>query len=669
MWIEQISLRNYRQYRSALIDFAPPGQKGFTIIQGANGSGKTNLLNAITWCLYAKEYHLSQKYLGLPVCYTGVAGGTDGRQTGMVEVRIIFREGDGSRLVITRTLKFRIRMDGEIEVVPDPSSTDPSGSKLSVLRQIRKDMHPVGDPEYVVQQLIPETIEEYFLFDGERLDRYFQETSGQQILEAVFNISQLELLELLIEHMSNKRGEFLRGRKDLSPQAESIRREIESFQASAAILRKEIDESKRAKGEAERVERELGERLKSLGPENIGRLQDERERLDPEIASTEKRLSDLETQHRDVLLAASLPVIAHPALSMMKGLIDETEESGQIPPAYRQSFLLKLLREERCICGTQLTTGTTAHQLVESRSKEVSVLSEMSEELIREAGNTRQLGFEVSELIKRLSWLSSQIKDQEATLKTKSERLAEIQVLIGKSDVSAIKQLDEEIERYRDLREKLAIDVASKEERLGREKASLESLTTALERELQKEARFKELNDVLQFCERCLQAAAQIRDEIMVSVRAAIEEKTRSHFLGLIWKKNTYNDVTIGEDYNVSVTHQSGGEALGTLSAGERQLLALSFVAALNSVSGFNVPLVIDTPLARISREPRRSVASKLPKFLEGTQVVLLVTEEEYTDDVRDALRPSTGKEWMISYHELKSGAEAEVISFGNKRA
>ena len=289
----------------------------------------------------------------------------------------------------------------------------------------------------------------------------------------------------------------------------------------------------------------------------------------------------------------------------------------------------------------------------------------MSDEIIGDGGNVRRLEAETLEFPKRLDRVNSLVQNQQAMLKRKSERLAEIQELIGSSDVEAVKQVEQEIERYRSTKDGLIYEIGSKEDRLAREKVAVENLRSSLEKELTKEKQFAELKEILLFCQDSLIAAERIKSEIMLDVRREIEEKTRSYFLGLIWKKDTYKSVAIDENYNVSVVHQSGREALGTLSAGERQVLALSFVAALNKVSGFDLPIIIDTPLARISSEPRRNIALRLPTYLGGKQVILLVTEEEYTDEVRQALKPSIGKEYVISYRELKSGAEAEVVGYG----
>jgi len=66
-----LELENYRQYREQKIEFST-GEDGkrITIIEGANGAGKTNILNAVTWCLYGIEQHIGDKDKGLPIVTT-----------------------------------------------------------------------------------------------------------------------------------------------------------------------------------------------------------------------------------------------------------------------------------------------------------------------------------------------------------------------------------------------------------------------------------------------------------------------------------------------------------------------------------------------------------------------------------------------------------------------
>ena len=57
MRFSSIEIKNYRQYRDLKLEFKH-GEHDLQVLIGDNGTGKTNLLNAFTWCLYGKEPHL-----------------------------------------------------------------------------------------------------------------------------------------------------------------------------------------------------------------------------------------------------------------------------------------------------------------------------------------------------------------------------------------------------------------------------------------------------------------------------------------------------------------------------------------------------------------------------------------------------------------------------------
>lgn len=128
--------------------------------------------------------------------------------------------------------------------------------------------------------------------------------------------------------------------------------------------------------------------------------------------------------------------------------------------------------------------------------------------------------------------------------------------------------------------------------------------------------------------------------------------RTKEYFLKLIWKKDTFTDIKIDDNYNISVTHRGGWDALPVLSAGEREVLALSFMAALREAANVDAPVVIDTPLARISGEPKENIAEMLPAYLNNTQVILFVTDQEYTLPVRKRLAKYCSTEYKLAYDE-----------------
>ena len=73
MRITEVSILNYRQYKDIKINFnKKPKKQDLHIIIGQNDTGKTNLLNAINWCLYGDEPHLVKEKEEMPLINTKV---------------------------------------------------------------------------------------------------------------------------------------------------------------------------------------------------------------------------------------------------------------------------------------------------------------------------------------------------------------------------------------------------------------------------------------------------------------------------------------------------------------------------------------------------------------------------------------------------------------------
>lgn len=53
--ISRIEFINYRQYGTGSLVFSHSAKYELTAFIARNGTGKTTLLNALTWCLYGKE--------------------------------------------------------------------------------------------------------------------------------------------------------------------------------------------------------------------------------------------------------------------------------------------------------------------------------------------------------------------------------------------------------------------------------------------------------------------------------------------------------------------------------------------------------------------------------------------------------------------------------------
>ncbi len=84
-------------------------------------------------------------------------------------------------------------------------------------------------------------------------------------------------------------------------------------------------------------------------------------------------------------------------------------------------------------------------------------------------------------------------------------------------------------------------------------------------------------------------------------------------------------------------------------------------MTALNSLSGFELPLVIDTPLGRLSSKIRDNLAEFLPEYTNNKQVTLIVTDTEYAGYFKEKIKDSVGEEYKLVYSE-EFGEQTKVI-------
>lgn len=667
MILESITLKNYRQYLDNKILFAlPKDGKNFTIIQGANGSGKSNLLNAITWCLYGIEKHLGEKYRGLPIISTPTYEKMTPGDTEQVLVEIQMLDEDHKKIILKRILTFRKSDDGTIKSIPDTLSIYRDGSKFEILRQIKEEMILIESPSYVLNRLIPESLEEYFFFDGERLNDYFMENSGEKIKAEVFKISQLNLLETTIDHLKNKKIEYLKDSSKLNSKAEGIGEKMEILRHSLEINETLLKTTVVDKDDAERKEKEYDGFLRNSGKSEVDELQKKKDDFNKRLNIIESYLETEEVSKFDYIIKETPKIYLYNAMLAASKMIAGKEESGDIPSDYKRNFIEKLLTKGLCICGTDISKNSEYREKILIFLEKSERISDISEELIKDEANLKSLVDETTSFKINLEIYNKKIIRFEEEKKTISDQLLGVsEKLTNFGDGEEIEFWEKKRFEYEKLKNELLIKIGGIKEQNKNAKKEIESLERDLNKELEKEEKYEEIKKLLLFCDLSYNKLVRIKNEIMEDFRKELEEKTKKQFFGLIWKKQNYKDIIINDKYELSVTHQSGLEGIDTLSAGERQVLALSFVAALNNVSGFDIPIVIDTPLGRISKIPKLNIAKNLPNYLEGKQVILLVTEEEYSNEVRDRLFEKTGKEYRIDFSEDSDGAIARVIPFG----
>ena len=195
--------------------------------------------------------------------------------------------------------------------------------------------------------------------------------------------------------------------------------------------------------------------------------------------------------------------------------------------------------------------------------------------------------------------------------------------------------------------------IIKKIEQLKKENETFEKKQSQKE---EMEGELKELSDKLDFCNEAIKIGISLNKKIKNHIREKINKNTKDQFTNIAWDYNKYNDVIVNEDYEIEITKSSGNIIKpDDLSDGEEHLLALSFIMALHSLSGFEVPLIIDAALESLDKTKRIEFIKGLHKYTYNKQIVFLFTDSQYTKDVRRNMLEHVAEEYGLFPSENKT--------------
>ena len=169
-----------------------------------------------------------------------------------------------------------------------------------------------------------------------------------------------------------------------------------------------------------------------------------------------------------------------------------------------------------------------------------------------------------------------------------------------------------------------------------------------------------DIGDKLDFCEEIKLISNKIYDDLAVNIYKTLSEVVTEEYKTIHWKPD-YKNIIVDQDFKVLVEKSRGNIVSATdPSTGSRNVLALTFMAALNSLSGFVLPQVIDTPIASLDLEMRSEVAKALPRYMKGKQMILLVMNSEYTGEFKTNIDEFVGYQYKLDY--VGSDGEGQTV-------
>ena len=657
--IDEITLVNYRQYYGTVkINFSEKSS-AFSVIIGNNGYGKSNLWNAIHWCLFGNEPHLKSRNTSI---INNKYIKEQHKDNMIMSVQIVMEHGNKKYRVrrqiegLLQSLKYDengIRIISKTDPVPAgffiTNRSKPTLFQISENGGVYKTESDKRDFNGLVRRLIiPENLSHFFILDGEFLQELFDRL--KDIKSGINQISQISVLNGTQDMVEN--AHFSKPKK-IGRDEEQIESEIERHEQ---YLRSEDNRGIVQKSRTEYIH-DTEDQIHATGRPRIKDLDASIKNIDTNLRQVEKamnesnvevktalkdqydekhnrkkeieiQLADIEKSYREMMVHSGPFILCKPSVKRATDLIHDEMEKGNLPNSSKRLFVGDLLSRGSCLCGASLDDGTNARHSVER-------------ELSRITGDTR---YDIADKMRFHN--EKFLEDYDAMVKRIDSDMEKIQKLRMnldklKDEISDIEsKMPEESEDYSSLiSEKNALirkkddqmrELWSEEEAVkehanehGNELRRLNTVK-AVDSEGKKYRLLKEKSAIIQSTLR------DLTDHVTKNIRKDVSEETLRIFNNLNWKKD-YAILEIDDKYMIRVTRKDGFDLASSMAAGEKLFLALSFIMALKKITNYKFPFIIDSPLGKIAGDLRLRFGMHMPDLLDGSQLIMLVTNSEYT--------------------------------------
>jgi len=645
---KKLTLNNWRCYEGTItLDFPEIGpEKNLIVVNGINGFGKTSLLKSLKFL-----FHGSGKDEILEAW--NEASRNRGEKNLSVSMEFMH---DGSLCKIIREVEFKTRGNTAL------------GSEKLTLIMNGNERDQAADK---IAQWLPTDVQQFVFFDGAEISRYAKKQHDQGVkdaIERVLGIPAIRNLRTDLERFVEKLEEEQETLLGVGGKSQSLREEIDDLEALDQKYKEDKNTFLEQKSGIEETLSDLEKeatKIEVIEVERKGLLDKKARRAD-----LQTQLSEIENQISQYIRNAPLYLL----LPKLRGIETKFKAKVQIPPRQdkweKLEVVLKELieRDENCLCGREIddeserhlkeelsTVHSTLEQMkvqsgIPGKSEIMGKLIAVSQIISRFgdglSGGNQAMGKRAS-LNLRLDEIEKDINDINAKLE--GHELVEIQELFRqKADLkSRLEEVHEKLGSLKENMQKNADDLRDK-------KRGLDQITINMEQG-------KILVKKLDIARRSLAAIEALLERAIKEKREQIEHLATDVFTSITNKPDEYSRVRVKEDYTLDVIRKDGTSIDNTkLSSGEKEVLAYSFITALNRSSITPVPFVMDTPFGHLDGIHREKLLKNLPGL--EVQVFLLATDRDLPLNERDKIDASLAGEFEIKRDQAAARSYIEEV-------
>ena len=638
MIIRKIKLRNIKSYYGEHILDLPrptPG-KQLHLLGARNGSGKTTLFESINACLFASKANpiLKANHLSRSV------------NAQEMEVEIEFEhEGQLHRLS---------RIWGRNPGRPETSAN--SVTLKSFLQNLGDNKDSSRDEDEItlfINNLIPHQISHFFLFDGEQIQEY-TDAAADSVRDALERLLGLHHYTQLLEDLNGRVESELKSARDSLNIREDLNKRLDARDSVEARLKTNARNISLAKKAAREVSRELEalERRESsidsvFDEQFQARRRELEERRDTQKGDIEIKESELKNLISNELIVS----LFWPQIQQAHKELTDSQPSSNSPAYLEPEELIRFLWEQRqeIVSALREESPASLQNILMPSTIEESLYSEGIGNLARLVeGSSGRLW----STLDRINGLNTELN------RTLHELNAQPSPDSIDMDVRALHQEMQDNRMILTRHERTLANLNNDEKQL---KQDFERVNDDIRKLGEQDSKFQRLDAQLSLCIKIQEVLKRFISDYRSTRIKELEEVFNKKFRELTNTPETLGRVEIDRDtFDINVALRSETNlAASEGSAGQKEVLAFSLIASVVELSNKQLPIIIDTPLARLDVVHRDNILTKFFPYV-GEQVIVLATDAEVGFEQHTKLNP-----YLASEHHLTRDADRTSIKEG----
>lgn len=646
MILRSVLLEDFGLYAgTTTLDLVPRRRQGapspVVLIGGKNGAGKTTLLEAVRLALYGR------RALGARVAQSDYDDYLRSRinHSALARAAAVGLEFDYAEAGIVH--RYRVRREWAVrgKSVVESLLLDKDGTPIISV--------PRDEWHQFLQELIPPGVSQLFFFDGEKISEIADgEEENEHLAEAVRGLLGIELVGQLRADLGLYLARHLRDDNDaIVVRLEAVNRDIGIAQGRAAELADVVaelsSESESQARAAEQVRRQFVAEGGDAAAQKA-KTEAEREEVRRAVSRAEHELRDLSNKLLPFAMAPKLVAQFRIALSASRGPEDRSgslQSTRDAIAAWRKAGSPKREATWSAKHWADLQRFFKAQVKIGAQALEVPAFREVGD------GVTTLARLTETEILVRPRALA--LLDELDSLSRRGRVLDT--ALARANNASAGVLLDDLLLAEQRVGATEAVLKARQEELklLRGQIVTLDRERRRLENELAGSAKAQERAEL---AARTVQALAIYENKLLEHKLGRLRSEFVSRFNHLARKTSLVADVRIDPTSFATILIDDSGRELpkASLSAGEKQIYAIAMLWALARTSGRPLPMIIDTPLARLDSEHRSKLVQRYFPAA-SHQVVLLSTDTEIDDELRQELGTNVSHTYRLDYdHEAR---------------